>query len=403
MVESHTSQEYELVEATSRDLVEFTRLENGATWKGLLPIDHYVTREDVLEKCVNALPSESKLLVFVMRDQKTQTPVSSVELLVRKHWRFEFLDGKAVQSEIQSACIGGVFTYPDFRRQGLAKIMIDKLIEIAKKQYLSPHGYLYLYSEVGEYYSANGFKSVPVDLIQFDASKTFPSFDEGESFELIDYHGFEEVATIFADQTEQSLLEKVQSDHLTRVSIVPEPWIYDWFHIRAKFISYMLFHEKTLDEEFDFASASYQDIVKMLKTITPKKFGIKLLDSDRKPIGFISWTIDWKSPTENYATVILLVVFRGHDTDLNSIKLLELLRHYLATAKEDNEQHTLHINIWESEVSEAVKRHMAHNWGAKTGIENLSRSAILFGDKNEQEKFINHQIIWELNTKLSWF
>lgn len=403
MSESNALNEYELVEATTRDLVEFTRLENGATWRGLLPIDHYVTREDVLAKCVHALPSESKILVFVMRHRKTQTPVSSVELLIRKHWRFDYHDGKVVQSEIQSGCIGGVFTYPDHRRQGHAKVMIDKLIEVAKKQYLSPHGFLYLYSEVGEYYSANGFKSVPVDLIEFHPNKTFPSFDEGECFELIDYHGFEEVATAFNKQAEQTLLDLVESDHLTRVSIVPEPWIYDWFHIRAKFISYMLFHEKSLDEEFDFASATYQHTAKMLASVTPKKFGIKLLDGEKKTIGYISWTIDWKSPTENHATVLLLVVFRGHDKDSNSIKLLELLRHYLATAKEDNEQHTVLINLWETEVSEAVKHHMAQSWGAKTGIENSSRSAILFGDKNEQEKFLEKQIIWELNTKLSWF
>ena len=55
------------------------------------------------------------------------------------------------QEDILSGCIGGVYTYPQHRGNGYARIMVDKLV-VEAKELVGPLGFVFLYSEIGEYY-----------------------------------------------------------------------------------------------------------------------------------------------------------------------------------------------------------------------------------------------------------
>ena len=53
---------YNLVHITDRDLLDFTRSQNGASWRGVLSLQQYITREVVLAKS----KAVKKLMVFVL-------------------------------------------------------------------------------------------------------------------------------------------------------------------------------------------------------------------------------------------------------------------------------------------------------------------------------------------------
>jgi len=350
----------------------------------------------------------------MLQDVKNpEDKLCSVELLIRQSWKFTWdkETDKVVKKNILSACIGGVFTYSEHRGKGLAKIMIDKVVELSKSQYVGPDGFTFLYSEVGEYYTRNGFRSFGVPLLNFPLSQTGQDYDaivkqDEDDVQLIKYHDFQELMEVYNKQFETEMINKTKKDHKTRVSIDPSLDFIDWFHLRAKFISHKLFHHHLNID----SSLPYDELIEKFQAIDPTNFGIQIKTKLGQLIGFISWTYDWNliktNKYENYVTVLKIVTMPQFDNSKYSIKLFRLMKSYLEQMNATNDEvlgNFVKIIIWESEISSEVKEHLIKGFKGTDGIENGSRSAILINNDKEDKLLATGELIWENNTKLPWF
>lgn len=393
-----TPDQFKLVHLTDQEIIDFTRYQNSLAWKGALSEKDYVLREYVLSKSKIASSGNNKIYVFMLKSTFDDEPLCSIELLVRDSLKFEYNEGEVKESNILSGCVGGVFTYPQQRGKGYARIMVDKLVELAKREIVGPEGFIFLYSEVGEYYAKNGFKSFPIDLINILLKGKVTEVEPPQvDYELIEYHQFHELMDVYRAHFEQDMINQVKQDHKTRVSIKPTSDLIDWFHLRAKFITYKLFHEPR-GHIIDFHKE--YETIKNSFTQEPKIFGLKI-KLGGKVAGFIIWTIDWsENGQENYATILKIVSFDKQDQtviDLINLAIFQFI-HSPILGKP-----TTNVKIWESEISKTVKQYLVDLWNAETGIDNSSRSAILINDPVEDEQLKKGDLIWEENTKLPWF
>jgi len=406
-----TSEQFKLVHLTDQEIIDFTRFQNSLAWKGCLSEKDYVLREYVLSKSKITSSGNNKLYVYMLKSSyndgdNDDEPLCSIELLVRDSLKFEYdkdARGHVKQTNVLSGCIGGVFTYPQQRGKGYARIMVNKLVELAKRDLVGSDRFMFLYSEIGEYYAKNGFKSFPVDLIniplkgEVGTSGNSPQVD----YELVEYHQFQDLMRQYRVHFEQEMVAKVKQDHKTRVSIKPTSDLIDWFHLRAKFITHKLLHEpKGHTSDFNNEYETIKDRVAQ----EPKIFGLKIKLSNGEIAGFIVWTIDWlENGDANYVTILKAVAFDKEAQDeivLNLIKLaIHQLVHYPILGKP-----TINVKLWELEISDNVGRKLIELWpGTETRLENSSRSGILINNPEEEEQLKKGQLIWEENTKLPWF
>ena len=93
--------------------------------------------------------------------------------------------------------------------------------------------------------------SLGVDLINVPLLDSSVE-DINESFEMINYHEFDELMDIYKNQFEKGIIDKITKDKLTRISVIPHSNIIDWFHLRSKYISYKLFYESKDLNPIDF-------------------------------------------------------------------------------------------------------------------------------------------------------
>lgn len=400
---------YRLVQITDKELVDFTRRQNSQAWKGVLSTQDYILREYVLGKC----EMTKDLLVFMLQDTtRPNERLCSMELVVRGSTRYYKNGDKVEQKPIKSGCIGGVYTYPDHRGQGLAKIMIDKLVEVAKSEILLDDGYIFLYSEIGEYYSRSGFKSFGVDLLQMPIAfltpnKHFPVI-ESEEFDhvnvpegvllTVQFDDFGPLLQEFKSLNEQDIIAKVAHDSKERVSLDISSHLIDWFHLRAKFISYKLKEYGNHSvAPIDFLNGSYDEIIDKLRAIGPKVFGLKLTNS-KGLVGYIVWTYDYKTINHGYATIINIHVNRDLievDEVLMKLKLIEYMKEYVKQLQ--SICHYDKIVVWSCELPGVSLESLG------TILDNPSRSAIQMDNESDQRKLLNGEIIWENNNKLPWF
>ncbi|KAI5965911.1 uncharacterized protein KGF55_001275 [Candida pseudojiufengensis] len=402
----NSNENLELIQVTDKDLIDFTRTQNSLAWKGILSSKDYVLREIVLGKSKIASEGDNNLYVFQLKDVNTDKPKCSIELLVRQSLRFQYNEStkKVETKNIMSGTIGAVFTPPENRGKGYARIMVDKLVDIAKNQYLTDDGYIFLYSEVGEFYSKNGFKTFGIDLIKIDFDQDLEfKIDSKIKHETIAFHQFEELMEKYKFKFISEIESEVAKDHKTRVSIDPTSHLIDWFHLRSKFVTHRTFEssEELKQDEFDFQNESYDAIREKFEKSQPEIFGIKTFDSNNDVNGFIVWTIDWsENKLQNNATILKIVAF-DDDEDIR-INLVKLTFQYLKNNSIYGKT-TSTLCIWESEVSSNLKEYLVGHFKAKSGLENPSISAILMCDPKEDKELKDGKLIWEENTKLPWF
>lgn len=418
---------YELVEATEDDLVRYTRHQNSQAWRGQLSIDQYIEREAVLGKCKIASLAVNSLKVFILRSKDNiEQPLCSCELLIRKSWKYKF--NAQTQSvdrrDVLSGCVGGVFTYPEHRSKGYARIMIDHLVDIAKNKLLGPEGFTFLYSEIGEYYAKNGFKSFDVPLVHIPlgtkaagtAYGTAPDHDhEHHEFEFVKYHQFDKLLQFHNKQYDAEVSAQVAQDHKLRVTIDPTLDYVDWFHLRSKFVSSKLFYKDHPDQqvEGDLSLLSYDQILAKFHSISPDVFGIQMTDRESgRLIGGIIWTYDWSindetNENENYCTVLKIITDKGSSNrDELAQTLILKMKAYLESMapKHASLEGFKKIVFWSSEVSANTLAWLSgEELKGTANISNGSRSAILINNEAEDAELINGDLIWAGNDKLPWF
>lgn len=402
-------EDLELVELTDKELIDYTRKENSVAWKGVLSNDQYVLREYVLGKS-----EMTKVLhVYMLKDRNnSDTMISSIELLVRPGFIFEKKNDDVIKTEVKSGCVGGVFTYPNYRGKGYGRIMIDKLKDLAINKILGEDGFIFLYSEIGEFYAPHGFKSFDVPLINLDIKPVGNNMnfnepltnDRNEEIQLIKYHKFEDLLKSYKLQAEEMIVLGVNCDGKPRVTIDINSHIIDWFHLRAKFISLHCFHK---DHTIDF-NLNYKEISACLNDIDPHHFGLKLV-KDNKLIGYIIWTYDWNNEADDdyscYATVINIFVDTNYDREFYTKELINLLQKYLNHLNQNKTYRSLDnikkIVLWTSEVNSSVRETLLKSGGSI--VKNGSRSAILMNNQRYDDMLAKGGLIWEVNNKLPWF
>ncbi|CAK7914264.1 hypothetical protein CAAN3_15S03906 [[Candida] anglica] len=403
-----TSTNFELVQLDDVDLIKFTREQNGSAWRGSLTPEQYIERESVLGKSKMATKDDNKLLVFMLRDKSdTSKRLCSIELLIRKSWVYKYVDNAVQRKSVLSGCIGGVFTYPEHRGKGYAAIMVDELVHLAKSKLLGPDGFVFLYSEVGEYYTRNGFKSFAVPLVKVPIGDhtSSPPIKFDHTYELLHYKQFEEILDIHNSQFNAKLAQLTATDFKSRVALDPTVDIVDWFHLRAKFISSKLFYKDNFE---NLSNLSYDQILEKFHKIDPDIFGIKST-SDGKFVGGIIWTYDWSlneetNTYENKATILKIIVDEKVHVDDITKDLILKMKLYLES--ENTHECLKIINqfvLWESEVSEEVLSWLTGNLNATRNHENGSRSAILMNNDSDDKDLKDGNLIWEGNDKLPWF
>lgn len=404
-----SASQYILEHVKDPALINYTRSQNAVAWKNSLSEPDYIARDHLLGRSRIASSKRNRICVFVYREKASGNIVSTVELIIRESWRFSpSAHGDVSQKQILSGCIGAVFTYPEYRRRGIAKLMVDQLMKVAKTpEYVGEDGFTFLYSEVGDYYQQCGFESCEVPLMSLPVSpRSDTHFELPPNFHFIRFHEFDDLFRLYADFLSNKLSHLVSHDGIERISIKPTADIVDWFHLRAKFLSYKLLGDQGVS--VDVWNDTYEELVAKLSNIEPKFFGIKVTEplSD-KVLGFIVWTYDYEFSEKdqefhNHATVLKIHVEDGNDQ--LAIALVESMKHYFSFKHSQPQLQNFHdISIWELELSETVKKHVIATHGAAHGLENSSRSAILYNNEHDNEKLLRGSMLWEENTKLPWF
>lgn len=352
-----------------------------------------------------------ELMVFIMTSKdEPSVPLCSCELLIRKGYRYiPGQDNLVHRKDVLCGCVGAVFTYKEYRGRGLALIMIDLLVETAKKpEVLGEEGFIFLYSEVGEYYNRNGFKSFPVNLAKYPLVSKNTPYQKPQNVDLIQFHQFREVFDVYQQQFDSELRAKVANDRIERVSVAANEEYVDWFHLRAKYLGVKFFDKKL--GSWNFANETIESLAEKFADTRPRVFGLRMNSPSTGLLqGFIVWTYDFEYNPENgdfdtQITVIKKFVAQGNDYD-NTIKaLFTYMNDYLEAHHDEEEMSNFKdVKVWESEISPSFIEYMKKNLSAKTGIENTSRSALMMNKKEDDMKMKDGDIIWEENTKLPWF
>lgn len=405
------AQDYALQRLTDLPTINYTRLQNSAAWKSPLTAQEYVDREHVLGLSKIASSDVNRLAVFgLLAKDRPDTLVSSIELLIREAWRFHRNgDGLVTKTNVLSGCIGGVFTYPDHRGKGIATIMVDKLLEVAQQpQYVGPDGFIFLYSEVGEYYTRNGFKSFDVPLLNVPLSQSSVAYAQPDDVTLIKYHQFGGLLKQYAEHFEKEMTAKVADDGIDRISVNPTADFIDWFHLRAKYLSTKLFHT---DLKYDPYTESYEQLVEKFSSVEPFFFGLQLTCPESGELkGFIVWQYDFsydkkEEKLNKYATVIKIFVNTPKfDQDSVQLALITQMKRYLEA------KHSLpvmsdfqKIVVWQSEISESVLSSLVTKHAGIKGLENGSRSAIRYNNPELDKMVRDGSLLWENNSKFPWF
>lgn len=392
--------------------VDQTRVENAAAWKSSLSVEQYVEREHILNMAKIASSETNRILVFGLKALSDPgTVLSSIELLVRKAWKFhKNADGSIDRKSVLCGCIGGVFTNPGNRGQGLATFMVDKLMEIARTPaVLGPDGFVFLYSEVGEYYARNGFKSFHVPLVNVPLVQNSSPYKKAANVELIRYHEFAPLFEEYNAHIEQGMRGKVAADGLDRLSVDPTSDYIDWFHLRLKYVASRLYPESHVD--LDVTKDSYEDLVANFHTIDPHYYGMKVVSPETGDmLGFIAWhyEYDYDSKAQrrkNYLTIVKIHVDTTRASyDEVAFQLLSHVKSYFEAEHGIPQLSGFEkMVIWESEINPQLVDKLREQYGSIDGLDNSSLSAVCCIDKEDDAKLKEGSLIWENNTKLPWF
>lgn len=387
-------------ENTDPEVIRYTHLKNGVIWKGPLTKEEYADREYVLGHsgiCLKGdsaeikeqFPAFHKLLgikYFVFKDEdlpkkgKTSQIVSSCETLGRLGYCIHPDSNGKVELTLV-ICIGGVFTMPEHRGKGYARIMIESLnkyLDSARDDPEAPpllrHMVINLYSEIGEYYAKTGYSSMHVPLhIITQLDEFFERYCDNEVLEEGRYLGFDDYEDLVELQQNQfqSHLQELHRENPKAFifTVAPDIDIYKWFAIRDLFIM-----EKSKRIKNDL------------------KFGFALRDNSH-----IIWHHHW-----NEDTLIVIKVFINNDTSMRGRQqtLKELLAYAIAETKSAQLKKLV---FWDEEIP--IKQfptlfelltELEHE--SKVYAENSSLSAV-----RPPLGYTSDDIIWDNNAKFCWF
>lgn len=371
--------------AKDPELIRFTHSCNGEQWKFNLSIEQYQEREWKLgvESLLGKRNEQLKTGIYhyVLRDHSIETGgsgeaekygniVSSVETFNRIGWSVK--NGQV--EEVMTACIGGVFTRPQFRKQGYAGEMIKALNKHLDEQ-LGDKSFTTLYSEVGEYYSRFGYRSFGVPLHYIDVGSNTTSDTPG-SLKYLGYNSFDKLAAHEENVYLQQLKLRSGSDEFrdkTIFSMKPDEKIFKWFFDRDIFISNVVHPSHKVEN-----------------------YGVQL-DSTNS---YIVWYHDW-----NEEKLMILNIFNEND-DLDDLSVL-----LKAALNEASKYGLKKIVLWDS-LFDTMSGNSSYHKNALELIEKFS-NVEMFKENSSLSALRAHNqqlndskddlIVWENNRKWCWF
>lgn len=382
------------------EVIRYTHLSNGESWRGLQTLEEYGEREQLLGMSPIATKGRSAemkekfpvgyevfgLKYFVLKDRnleessKVSQIVSSCEALCRLGYAIHpKSNGRIVP--VLTVCIGGVYTPPEHRGKGYARTMIsdlnkhfDDLAEAPDAPDFVKYHVKTLYSEVGEYYSKLGYSSQHVPLhIVGDLNEFFDKYcGQGAvvSGRFLGFDSYEDLVALQEKQFETHLLKLHREQPEKFVfTVAADIDIYKWFEIRDLF-------------QMEKNNRRQKDL----------KFGFALQNGNH-----IIWHHQWN---ENLLVILKIYIDEGIGSHAYSLVLKKLLAQAILEAKRCEFKALV---FWDEElpiekIAELNSTLMSMKGAAKLYAENGSLSAV-----QPPNGFSIDDTVWDNNTKFCWF
>ncbi|CAI4062981.1 hypothetical protein N7582_002267 [Saccharomyces uvarum] len=382
------------------ELRKWTHSANARVWKGLLTLEQYVEREQVMasseisqkdksDETISKYPKSYQWLgqrYFVLKDTslpydgKFSQVVSSCETLNRIGYCIHPRSNGKIEPAL-IVCIGGVFTIENHRGKGYAKSMITKLNEFYDNIRDKSEGALELknllinlYSEVGDYYSPLGYKSMHVPLHRLaKLNELTEYYCQGVSDANGKYLGFddyEELVELHEEQFNKSLMELHKNNPEKFIfTVAPDSDIFKWFQERDLFIMKGSGRESQENLSFGFALSDNSHII---------------------------WHHNWNGNS----LIIVKIYIPEESLQRKEAKLKQLL----SKAIKETQNHGMHeVEFWDSEIP--VKQY-PQLFQLLTKLEDDSK---VFSDNGSlsavrpPKGYTADEVIWDNNTKFCWF
>ncbi|CCD25884.2 uncharacterized protein NDAI_0G01080 [Naumovozyma dairenensis CBS 421] len=389
------------------ELIGYSHSQNGEAWKGILSLEDYAAREWTLGQSSIAQKQKSPeiqekfpdcyqnlgIKYFMLKDlnleatSKTSQIVSSCETLNRIGYCIRPGTNNTIEPSLV-VCIGGVFTPEMHRRNGYARVMIEKLNQHYDKIRDSPNAppllknlVINLYSEVDEYYEKVGYYSLHVPLHHVTALDEFNekfcngyAMEQNDSGRLLGYDNYEDLVKLQDIEFKKNLLASAKAHPDSFVfTVAPDIDIYKWFEDRDIFIQ---------------------------RKITPNgsvkipPFGYALKDNSH-----IIWHHNW-----NNNLLVIIKLYISEDAKKEKKKEEKVLRELMFYAIEETKAHNLtKLQFWDEELPlkefptlQNTLSKLEHE--SKLYATNGSVSAV-----RPPIGFNKDTIVWENNTKFCWF
>lgn len=380
------------------EIRRFTHLNNGEAWEGLLTREQYADREQYLSESGIAQANKNSefqakfpdghewfgIKFFVLKDtrlpntSKTSQIVSSCETLNR----LAYCTSPSSNGKIEfclNPCIGGVFTEKKYRGKGYARVMIESLnnfYETLRQQPSQPsfinNLVMTLYSEVGNYYSQFGYRTLHVPLHNITHVKElYAEYCDNKDTGKGKFLGFDDYDHLIQLQDEEFKKDLMKSKDSNKDSFIfmikPDLEIFKWFQYRDIFIQ-----EKTNNGK------------------TQPPYGFELENHSH-----IIWHHNWNDNKLVITKIYLSEEDQGSETALKQL-----------FSKAINEAKTTNLDIlqfWDFEIPltqypelQAVLKKVCDD--EELYAQNGSISAV-----RPPPGYNGETIVWEKNTKYCWF
>lgn len=396
---SSTSDFVKFEQYDDAEIMRFTHLRNSAAWKGQQTAEEYADREKVLGSSEVAQKHLSKeiqekypaghewlgLKYFVLKDTrlplvgKTSQIVSSCETLNRLGYCTTPTSGGKIVPCL-NVCIGGVFTPEEFRGRGYAKQMINALNEFYDKVRDTPGAPTFiknivitLYSEVGDYYSQMGYKTMHVPLHNIthldELSEEYCGDTQAATGSAITWENYQHLIELEDTQFQKKLLESHKANPDAFVFMVkPDMDIFKWFQHRDVFIQH-----------------------KTGNGTEPRDFGF-VSDSDQS---HVMWHHNW-----NDNKLVITKVYIPDSTPDKEAVLRVLISRSIAEAKSAK---LATLQWWDSEIPLTQFPELQKVLHRVCDDKELYAQNGSISAARPPAGFDNETIVWEENSKFCWF
>ncbi|CAI4062473.1 hypothetical protein SKDZ_07G3560 [Saccharomyces kudriavzevii ZP591] len=382
------------------ELKRWTHLANAKNWKGLLTVLEYAEREKMLGSSeISQRDKSNETMIryarsyqwfgqkyFVLKDRslpdggRFSQVVSSCETLNRIGYCVHPTSDEKVEPAL-IVCIGGVFTSENHRGKGYARSMITKLNDFydnirdkADDVLELKNLIINLYSEVGEYYSALGYKSMHVPLHRLtkldELLESYCREGNDEGGKHLGFDDYGDLVELHEVQFKKSLLSLHDKNPEKFIfTVAPDLDIFKWFQYRDIFIMKKSGRETQENLSFGFASSDNSHII---------------------------WHHNWNGDS----LIIVKIYIPEESLQRKELKLKKLLK----KAIEETKIHGLReLEFWDEEIP--IKQYprlfqllTKMESESKVFSENSSISAV-----RPPKGYTAEEVIWDNNTKFCWF